>query len=80
MRSAITEARRATTTAENFVRARDWPTGVGDIAGTQLLDLLRTVPGIGQTTALTLAGRSDRPAPLRRRQAGLPLIAAATRA
>ncbi len=53
MKSAVSETNRATTTADNFVRARDWPTGKGDIPGTNLLALLRSVPGVGQTTALT---------------------------
>jgi len=53
MKSALKEADHATSTAVKFVRARDWPTGKGKIPGTELLGLLRSVPGVGETTALT---------------------------
>lgn len=52
LQTHITEVRKATAVAENFVKARDWPTGVGDLPGPNLLAILRSVPGVGQNTAL----------------------------
>jgi transposase len=53
LRSDLKEARAAVVASENYVKARDWPTGTGRLPGTQLLDILRTVPGVGATTALS---------------------------
>ena len=60
LRTSLHEARAATATAVNFVRARDWPTASGLIKGTNLLNLFGTVPGVGETTALAwLAETTD---------------------
>jgi hypothetical protein len=53
MRSALKAVRAATNATLEFVRSRKWPTGGPDISGADLYDLLRTVPGVGETTALT---------------------------
>jgi transposase len=53
LRSDLKEARAAVVASENYVKARDWPTGAGSLPGAQLLDILRTVPGVGATTALS---------------------------
>lgn len=47
--AAVTEAERA---ALAFVRSREWPTGGKAVPGRRLVELLMTVPGVGQTTAL----------------------------
>lgn len=53
MKQATARTRAATVTALNYIRARDWPTGKGNITGTQLLHYLCSVPGVGENTALT---------------------------
>jgi len=52
LRSDLKEAHGAVVASENFIKARDWPTGQGTMPGEQLLNILRTVPGVGVTTAL----------------------------
>lgn len=53
MRTAIQRTRRATIETLNFAKSRDWPTGTGTMPGTNLLALFQSVPGVGETTALT---------------------------
>jgi transposase len=53
LRSDLKEARAAVVASENYVRARDWPTGTATLPGAKLLEILRTVPGVGATTALS---------------------------
>ena len=53
LRSDLKEAHAAAVASENYIKARDWPTGTGTVSGTELLNILRTVPGVGQTTALS---------------------------
>jgi transposase len=53
MRQQLHQVKQAVVAAENFIKARDWPIEKGTIPGTQLLNLLRTVPGIGQSSSLT---------------------------
>ena len=53
LRADLHEARAATVAAENYIKARDWPTGQGALSGTALLNILQSVPGVGLTTALT---------------------------
>ena len=45
--------KRAGIEAMNFVQSRDWPLGKGTLPGVQLMGILQSVPGVGQTTALT---------------------------
>jgi transposase len=52
-RQFAAQARAAQKAAVDFVCATSWPTGKGMLAGRELLDLLLTVPGVGETTALT---------------------------
>jgi len=52
LRNTIAEARKATVSTENYIKARDWPIGTGTMQGTELLGILRTVPGVGELTAL----------------------------
>ena len=47
------EARQAPKTALSFVCENQWRTGKGPLQGDRLVDLLLTVPGVGQTTALS---------------------------
>ncbi len=49
----IQRTKRATVEATNFVSSRDWPLGTGTLPGTNLLALFKSVPGVGDTTALT---------------------------
>ncbi len=49
----VARAAAALVAAREFVVSRQWPTGEGFIGGAKLLRLLTTVPGVGQTTALT---------------------------
>ena len=53
MKGAIKAAQAATRTALDFIAARSWPTGHGDLKGQRLIELLTTVPGVGEVTALT---------------------------
>ena len=53
LRSGLKEAHSAVVASEDFIKAREWPTGQGTLPGEQFLKILRTVPGVGVTTALT---------------------------
>ena len=52
LRDGMVQTAAATRRAARFVKERSWPTGKGELPGGQLLDLLHTVPGVGETTAL----------------------------
>lgn len=52
LETSLRAAYAAQKEAVNFVKARQWPTANGHIPGTNLLNLLKTVPGVGETTAL----------------------------
>jgi transposase len=52
LRSDLSEARSAVAASENYAKARAWPIGTGTLPGTALLNILRTVPGVGETTSL----------------------------
>ena len=45
--------KRATVEATNYVCSRDWPIGQCALPGTQLLGIFKSVPGVGDTTAIT---------------------------
>ncbi len=51
--AASAQAHASLVAARNFIRSRDWPTGTTPIPGTQLFSLLRTVPAVGEVTAIT---------------------------
>jgi len=53
MTGAVSEGRKATVAAENYIKSRDWPLGEGVTTGTTVLSLLKTVPGVGAATAVT---------------------------
>jgi transposase len=53
LRSDLKEAHAATAASETYIKARDWPIGEGKLSGTALLSILRSVPGVGETTALS---------------------------
>jgi transposase len=53
LRSAQVADRKAIAAAVNYVKARDWPIGSGTLPGQQFLNVLTSVPGVGQITALT---------------------------
>jgi transposase len=46
-------SRQAQKAAMSFVGENKWPTGKGPLQGDRLMDLLLTVPGVGETTALS---------------------------
>ena len=52
LQAAMNEDRIAVSTTLEFVRSRDWPTAKGFIPGTQLFNILTSVPGVGVNTAL----------------------------
>ena len=52
LRHTLGEAHKATVATENYVKARDWPISTGTMPGTELLGILRTVPGVGELAAL----------------------------
>jgi transposase len=53
LRSDLKEAHAAVEACEEYIKSRDWPIGEGTLPGGKLLGHLRTVPGVGETTALT---------------------------
>jgi transposase len=53
MTDAIVEARTAQKCAKGFITASEWPTAAAAIRGDELLRILQTVPGIGETSAIT---------------------------
>ena len=79
MKSALKEADHATSTAVKFIRARDWPTGKGKTPGTQLLGLLRSVPGSARPRPLPGSPGSRAP-PASTTPSRSPRTAVATRA
>ena len=50
---ATAQAHAALNAARNFIRSRDWPTGKSPLPGTDLFNLLRSVPAVGDVTAIT---------------------------
>jgi transposase len=52
-RQFAARARDAEKAALAYVSANQWPTGKGPVEGTRLMELLLTVPGVGDTTALS---------------------------
>jgi transposase len=53
MRTNMQRVKHATIEATNFIKAHDWPISVGTMPGTSLLNLFHSVPGVGETTAIT---------------------------
>ena len=53
MLTNIQRTKRAVVEATNFITARDWPLGTGHLPGTNLLGILKSVPGVGDATAIT---------------------------
>ena len=49
----VARAKEAETVATAFVAANKWPTSKGEVGGERLLELLKTVPGVGNVTAMT---------------------------
>jgi hypothetical protein len=49
----VARAKEAEAVATAFVEANKWPTSKGVVAGDRLLELLKTVPGVGNVTAMT---------------------------
>jgi transposase len=45
--------KRAIVEATNYIGSHEWPLGVGTMSGTKLLGILKSVPGVGDTTAIT---------------------------
>ena len=45
--------KRAIVEATNYIGSHEWPLGVGTMPGTKLLGILKSVPGVGDTTAIT---------------------------
>jgi transposase len=52
LRSDLADAHKAVVASEKYIKARTWPIGEGTLTGEALLGHLRTVPGVGETTAL----------------------------
>jgi transposase len=52
-REFAAQAREAQKAALAYVCENEWPTGKGPLQGDRLAELLRTVPGVGETTALS---------------------------
>ncbi len=50
--TAIKAARDAERAARDYAISVEWPTATGPMAGSMLFDLLKTVPGVGDVTAL----------------------------
>jgi transposase len=53
LRHQLAEVKRTTAEALAYIRSTQWPTGTKPISGVTLLELLQTVPGVGEATALT---------------------------
>jgi transposase len=53
MKAATAATRSWGNEALAYLRSCRWPTGKGDMAGADLYHLLRTVPGVGEATAIT---------------------------
>ncbi len=52
-KSARKDVTAATAAVVHYVESREWPTGRGEVPGTELLPVLQTTPGVGPITALT---------------------------
>jgi transposase len=52
-RAFVTQTRNAQKAVRSYVAQNEWPTGKGLLKGDRLMEVLLSVPGVGETTALS---------------------------